>query len=292
MTLAVALGYSFCWGVGITLTKLALAEIAAPTLLMIQLSSSVLFLAIACYLKHRWVPFSWFALKQGAAGVFEPALAYMVGIFGVQMTSASNASLIGASEVILTILFAALFLGEPLTHRKLGLASLSIGGVLLLVLQGTQRDDPASWLGDMLVLLGTLFAVVYVLMSKQQMASADPLRLTLSQQWVGLLVTAGCFGVLSMLDPSYGLSATHISPLFWLLAVGSGILQYALAFLLYLIALQRLPVSQAAFYVGLIPVFGVASAVLVLGDRLTVLQGIGGVLVIASSYGAQRGNLG
>jgi uncharacterized membrane protein len=54
-----ALGYAFCWGVGVTLTKVALSEIAATTLLTIQLLSSVLFLSTICFFRERQLPFSW-----------------------------------------------------------------------------------------------------------------------------------------------------------------------------------------------------------------------------------------
>ena len=286
--IAMALGYAFCWGVGVTLTKIALSEMAATTLLIIQLLSSVLFLATAHYLRDRQLPFSWQHLKQGVAGIFEPALSYMVGIFGVQMTTASNATLIGSSEVILTVLFAAVFLGEKLTRMKLLLSGFSFSGVLLLMLQDDRGASHSSPVGDLLVLTGTIFAVFYVLFSKKQIGSADPLQLTLSQQLVGLIVTVFCFGMLSTINPSYEINAAGILPQFWLLAVGSGIMQYALAFLLYLMALQSIPVSQAAFYIALIPVFGVASAVAILGEQPGPAQWTGGLLVIASSYCANR----
>lgn len=51
------LSYAFCWGVGVTLTKIALGQIPAPTLLVIQLFSSVFALAIACYLRDHRLPF-------------------------------------------------------------------------------------------------------------------------------------------------------------------------------------------------------------------------------------------
>lgn len=284
----IALSYAFCWGVGLTLTKIALLEIAATTLLIIQLFSSVLFLSTACYLQNRQFPFSWKHLKQGVAGIFEPALAYMVGIFGVQMTTASNATLIGSSEVILTILFAAVFLGEKLTRVKLLLAGISFSGVVLLMLNDAQGTSHSSPIGDLLVLIGTVFAVLYVLFSKKQLETANPLQLTTSQQLVGLIVTVFCFSVLSTINPSYEVNAAGISPQFWLLAVASGIMHYALAFLLYLTALQNLPVSHAAFYIALIPVFGVASAVMMLGEQPSLVQWIGGSLIVVSSYWANR----
>ncbi len=286
--IAMALSYAFCWGVGVTLTKIALSEIPATTLLIIQLLSSVLFLMTVCYLSDRPFPVSWHRLQQGAAGVFEPALAYMFGIFGVQMTTASNTVLIGSSEVVLTILFAAVFLGERLTSIKLLLSGVSFSGVLLLMLQDTQGTGYSSFVGDALVLMGTIFAVFYVLFSKKQIESADPLHLTTSQQLVGLIVTLFCFGILSIINPNYEVDATGISLPFWLLAIGSGIMQYALAFLLYLIALQTIPVSHAAFYVALIPVFGVASAMVMIGDQPSPAQWIGGLLVVGSSYYASK----
>ncbi|QYO68372.1 EamA family transporter [Leptolyngbya sp. 7M] len=91
-----------------------------------------------------------------------------------------------------------------------------------------------------------------------------------------------------MVNPSYEISAVGISLPFWLLAIGSGIMQYALAFLLYLIALQNLPVSHAAFYIALIPVFGVTSAIVIMGEQPSLAQSIGGCLVIVSSYCAHR----
>ena len=283
-----ALSYAFCWGIGVTLTKIALSKIAATTLLVIQLLSSVLFLTTVCYARDRQLPCSWRHLKQGVAGIFEPALAYMVGIFGVQMTTASNATLISSSEVILTILFAAIFLGEKMTRIKLMLSGVSCSGVLLLMLKDAQTVGHSSLVGDLLVLMGTVFAVCYVLFSKKQIESADPLQLTSSQQLVGLLMTLFCFGLLSTLNPSYEINATGIPSQFWWLAVGSGIMQYALAFLLYLTALQNIPASHAAFYVALIPVFGVSSAMIMLGEQPSLAQWMGGLMVVVSSYGANR----
>ena len=53
-------------------------------------------------------------------------------------------------------------------------------------------------------------------------------------------------------------------------------------------ALQNLPVSHAAFYLALIPVFGVASAVAIIGEQPSLAQWVGGLLVVASSYYANR----
>ena len=284
----IALGYAFCWGVGVTLTKIALSGVTPTTLLIIQLSSGVIFLLLVCFVEGHKLPVSWPYLKQGYAGILEPAMAYMVGIFGIQMTSASSASLIGSSEVILTILFAAIFLGEKLNNMKLLLAGVSLGGMLLLMAGDIEDALVSSFSGNLLVLLGVVFAVFYALISKKQVATLSPQQLAASQQLVGLFMIIICFGILSLLVPGYELNFYDISLSYWLLAISSGIIQYALAFLLYLIALRHIPVSRAAFYIALIPVFGVASAVVLIEEHLETAQWLGGLLIIGSSYFANR----
>lgn len=190
--------------------------------------------------------------------------------------------------MVLTVLFAALFLGEKLTLTKFILAIVSFSGVFMLLGTDFEGAMTGSSVGDLLVLLGAVFAVVYVLVSKAQITAASPLELTASQQLVGLIVTVFCFGSLSLFVPSYEVDATGISLQFWLLAIVSGIMQYAVAFLLYLTVLQTTPVSQAAFYIALIPVFGVASAILLLGEQPNGLQWMGAALIITSSYFANK----
>lgn len=284
----IALSYAFCWGVGLTLAKIALTEISPTTLLIIQLLSSVLFLSVVCYFRHGKLPLGIKNLKQGVAGIFEPALAYMFGTLGLALTTATNAALIGSTEVMMTILAAPIFLRERLTPIKIVLAAISLFGVFLLIKQDTAGIQNSSLFGDILVLSGVVFAVVYVLVSKSQIDRIDAIELTASQQFIGLITTAIAFGILSLFNRDYEINAFGISPQFWLLAIISGIMQYALGFLLYLIALRQVEVSHAAFYVALTPVFGVASAILLIGEQPNFLQWIGASLIVTSSYFANR----
>lgn len=97
-----------------------------------------------------------------------------------------------------------------------------------------------------------------------------------------------CFGLLSTINPKYEVTIAGIEPRFWLLAITSGILHYALAFLLYLIALRTLPVSHAAFFIALVPIFGVGSAIVLIGEHPTIIQWVGAGLILTSSYYANR----
>ncbi|MFM7425480.1 MAG: EamA family transporter, partial [Elainella sp.] len=53
-------------------------------------------------------------------------------------------------------------------------------------------------------------------------------------------------------------------------------------------AVQTLPLSIAAQFLSLIPVFGVGGAYVFLGERLTLLQGLGIAIVVAAVAGIAR----
>ncbi|MCL2244637.1 MAG: DMT family transporter [Treponema sp.] len=63
-----------------------------------------------------------------------------------------------------------------------------------------------------------------------------------------------------------------------------GIFCSALGYLFYVNALEHLGVSTCAIFINLIPVVTVIAGFLVLGERLTLLQWLGAVLVIAGVY--------
>ena len=73
-----------------------------------------------------------------------------------------------------------------------------------------------------------------------------------------------------------------------MLIAASGIVQYALAFWLYLIGLRVLPVHAAALFLALIPLFGTAGAMLFLGEASAFSNLPGMALVIAAIVAGTR----
>ena len=72
-------------------------------------------------------------LKMFFAGLFAIVLNQGVYITGVSMTSPVDASIITTSLPIVTMIFAAIWLKEPITVMKAGGVLLGLGGALLLV---------------------------------------------------------------------------------------------------------------------------------------------------------------
>jgi drug/metabolite transporter (DMT)-like permease len=72
---------------------------------------------------------------------------------------------------------------------------------------------------------------------------------------------------------------SHVAVRFWFAAIFVGVIGYATSFLLYNYAIARVRAAPASIIVNLIPVFGLASAVLWLGDSLTVARVLGAILI-------------
>jgi drug/metabolite transporter (DMT)-like permease len=150
-------------------------------------------------------------------------------------------------------------------------------------LAGTGRG---SALGDALMVVSTLVAAIYVIVSRKLVAGVAPLPLATLQQTVGLGWALAALGVAWAAGWSPGLAGLPAAKL--LLSALTGVFQYALAFWFWLYGLRRLPAGRAGLFLSLIPVFGVTGAAVMLGERLSAAQWIGGAVVIGAVVGMVR----
>jgi drug/metabolite transporter (DMT)-like permease len=261
------------WAAGLILTKATLDHTgAAPSsLLLVQLGASVGVLALASLFTGTWPRRVW---RRGWVGLLEPGIAYQFALAGLALTSATNASVLGSLEPVMVPLIAWLLLRErPRAQLIVLVAGATIGSVLVSMSSG---GDDGSLTGDALIVASVAAAALYVVVASRQVAEVRPLPAALTQQTWALGLT-----VLVCVSLSGGAFWPDLTPSGLLLGAVSGIVNYALPFWLYLSALTRMPVSRAATYLTLIPVFGVLGSVVVLGDGIGWLDVIGSALVVA-----------
>jgi drug/metabolite transporter (DMT)-like permease len=141
-------------------SKHALDEVPALSLLPIQLAASV---AVLVVLVRRnavsGVPSPGDAILAHL-GLLNPGLAYALTLLGLASISASLVVLIGAIEPVLILVLAVWFLGERVTSTMIVLSGVALGGTLLVVY------DPASsgqWLGMVLVAAGVGCCAIYTI---------------------------------------------------------------------------------------------------------------------------------
>lgn len=274
-----------CWGLTIAMNKLALNYIPPLHLLVIQLASSITFLWIAAYFFKSYSLLNWQTIKYSIAGILEPGLAYMFSVLGLVMTTASNASLINATEPIIIILISCIFLKEEFNRNLLLLTLFTFMGMVLIVSKDLLllKFNEYNFLGDILIFGGEICASIYNIVSHnivKKNQNIYPLVLVAVQQTVGFICVTLIWHIGILGHESANLSTVSLE--IWILVIASGIMQYALAFWFYLSALREVAASTAALCLTLIPVFGIGGAYVFLHEHLTFWQWLGAILIVTA----------
>ena len=271
-----------CFGLGTVMSEAVLARVPPFTLLPLQLAASVAFLGVVVLWQGIRLPRRREDLKPALTGILEPGLAYTAGVVGLALTTASNATLVGSTETVVTIFLAWLLLRERVGLRLVALALVAVAGVLLVTVPDAgSAAGEGSLSGDLLVFVGVLFAALYAVANRRHVAGVEPPLLAAMQHSVGLAWSLAALAAVLLLGAG-GLGLAGLGPGALAMALASGVVQYALPFWLYLFALRSMTVSVLSFYLSLIPVFGVAGAHLFLGERLAPSQLFGGLLIVAA----------
>ncbi|WP_031464805.1 DMT family transporter [Sciscionella sediminilitoris] len=263
---------ALCWGTQATAAKYALGGLGPAAVLLAGLLGANLVLWPLALLRGLRPPER--IGRYFLLGLLEPGLAYGLLTVGLGYTTATNASLLNATESCFVVLLSAIFLGERLGIRAVAGLLLSCAGVLAL--QGIGANVHGN-LGDVLVVLGALSAALYSLPARGAARTTDALSMT-TYQFTAALILAIPVSVLAWSTGAEALPL-HAAPRFWIAAVIMGTIGYAASFLLYNRAIATVPVGAAGMVLNLIPVFGVALAVAFLGERLLVWHAVGAVLI-------------
>ena len=228
-----------------------------------------------------WPVLAWRERKR-TAGYFRPAfialgLLGVAGNFGLQnlglvFTDAADAALIIALTPVAIALSAAFFLGERLPRRRLIGIAVSIGGVTLIT-DAAGGAGSAALLGDVLIAASTLAWAGYTLLGKRLAPAYDAGTITTAAISWGVAFLLPLALVEALLVSAPELTYQGVAALAYL-GVGAS----AATFLLWNYALGRVGASMAGAFLNLIPVFGVAFALLA-GESASLIQLFGGAAV-------------
>ena len=270
-----------CWGCGTVLSKQVLDRGVAPlTLLALESLASCALLSISVFVLRVRPIRSPGLVKLSALGVLNPGLAYALGLIGLVTVSASMSVLLWATEPVLIMVFAVLFLRERIAGATgVAVAAALVGVVLVIYRPGVTGDA----LGITLTVGAVTACAAYTVLTRRLLLDDSSLTVVLAQQLAALGFAVLLVGVAS---------ATRVAdiglprdPGTWVLAVASGTVYYGLAFWFFVGGLRGVPASVAGTFLPLVPVFGLGAAYLV-GDRLLQRQWLGASLVVLATLGA------
>ncbi|MEV7095764.1 DMT family transporter [Amycolatopsis sp. NPDC051045] len=273
-SVAAVLGAALIWSSSFAVTKVALAEVPPMTLGALRFVLAALILGVAVHTgpDRRRLPSPRQRLFIGAAGLLGITAYFALENVGVDLATASDATLIVASYPIMTLVLEVLAGRTAVSPVRLTGMLVAIAGVWLVV-QGQQRGEHSLW-GDLILIAGGLVWAVYNILARRDGSGASPIVVTYYQTLAG----AGGFVLLSLSEvdrwsvPGGG-TVLRIGFLAGLCSVA--------AFLLYNHGLRGLEPSVAVNLLNIVPVAGLGWAVLLAGERLTLVQVLGGAVVIA-----------
>ena len=232
-----------------------------------------LFLA---YLKwsSQWTTPSPTQWKQVALiGLFSTFMYQVLFMFGMGYTAAGDASLMITFNPLFTAFLAVLLLDERMTWRLLGGLVLAVAGIAVLFFASPNTDIPAveRWIGNAFI-AGSAFAwAMSTIVMKRVMtdtpddalAPLSPLHLTVWSSVVGLFILTPWAGIEAM-----GAAWTFPSAEAWVGIVFLAVFSTVVSYVWFADGIRIIGAGPAAFYVYLVPPFGILGGWLLLDEQL------------------------
>ncbi|PWK62224.1 EamA family transporter [Roseicyclus mahoneyensis] len=256
------------WGSNFSAMKLALEQV--PPILFVGLRFAILVPLIVFFRR----PAGWPAIL--AVGALINMGQFMFLFSGLAAgSSAGLASLIIQSQVPMTIVLAWAVYGERITLIQglgIGLAALGLAGF------GLASGGNITVQGLGLILCGALCWAVGNLVLRR-LPGTDMLALFL---WASLVPPLPMLG-LSLLTETGApwATITAISPAGWAAVIYVAVISTLLGYSIWGTLLSRHPAALITPFALMIPVVGVATAALVLGERVALAETVAGLVVLA-----------
>ena len=237
-----------------------------------------LFLSSTIHNSRTTVHDLWTFLYLGFLGVTVNQICFTIGL---RFTSVTHSAIIVGMGPIYALILAVLFRLESATFRKVLGMTVSLLGVFLLATARDSAQYSPTLFGDFITFIGSLGFAFYAVLGKRVASRYDALTMTTYNFFFGALLVlpiailrAIAFGPHWLALPWPGWAALLYMALF----------SSSLAYLFYFLLLRYLEVTQLAAYNYLLPVSASLLGILLLNERGSWPELLGGALVLAGVY--------
>lgn len=200
-----------------------------------------------------------------------------LGILGVQLSTASNASILVLIEPAAVLVLSWLMLGEVLRRAQLLGVALGLAGALSLVLEGAVPGDLLGGehaLGNLVLAGHAVLWGLYSPLAKPLTERHSSTEIVLISMLFAMLLLAPA----AWLERGQWSAGPNLVPaLGWTVALGLFV-SFA-STVLWVRGLSALPASTVAGFVFLQPVVGILCGVALLGEQLSLAAWCGGALI-------------
>jgi drug/metabolite transporter (DMT)-like permease len=235
-------------------------------------------LPVALLLRVRWPERAdWPGVA--ALGLCFFGLFFVLYNIALGYTTAARASLALSTLPLQTMVVGALLGIEPLSARKSAGVALAMGGVLAALGSGLAAAPPGAWRGELIMTGAVLCMAFYNVWSRPFIQRSSPLGFLAVGMGAGAAallfvgVPTGSFAILSGFGPKE-----------WLAGVYLGVAGGALAFILWVLALERATPTRVATTMTVNPVAAALLATVLVSEPLTLELILGVIAVLAGIW--------
>ena len=270
---------SLLWGGNFVVAKTLVAHASPMTLTLVRwLIAVIVLLPLVWWKEKRLVPAKAALVPLLLMGITGVALFNIFQFLALERTTSTNAGLISTMNTMSIALFSFAFLKEKINGLQLLAMVLSLIGVFLVLSKG---DRQLLWhfqlnTGDLWMVAAVCVWGLYSVCSKWAMQTTSPLMATLY---------AGLFGVLILVPFTItDFTFSEIDSSFILSLLYTGVISTVVCMVFWNIGVQQLGATTSGIFLNFNPIFTALLAFLFIGEQLSWLQGIGGIIVILGCY--------
>lgn len=270
---------SLLWGGNFVVAKTLVAHASPMTLTLVRwLIAVIVLLPLVWWKEKRLVPAKAALVPLCLMGITGVALFNIFQFLALERTTSTNAGLISTMNTMSIALFSFAFLKEKINGLQLLAMVLSLIGVFLVLSKG---DWQLLWhfqlnTGDLWMVAAVCVWGLYSVCSKWAMQTTSPLMATLY---------AGLFGVLILVPFTItDFTFSEIDSSFILSLLYTGVISTVVCMVFWNIGVQQLGATTSGIFLNFNPIFTALLAFLFIGEQLSWLQGIGGIIVILGCY--------
>jgi drug/metabolite transporter (DMT)-like permease len=208
-------------------------------------------------------------------GVGFSGFGILLKLWGISMTTATNAAFVMSLSSIAVVLFAFWFLKEKAPNRFYAIAVMMIGGVYLFTTGG---KGLLPHLGDIIIFVLAFIIGFMQAYGKKVLKSISVLEISFGRSLVGMVF----LGLLIPFFTPKGFSTIHSLPVL-LLVMANGI-TFSGSVMLFYKALQTEGATNTGMFSLLVPVFTAILGFPLLGEVLNLYQVLGGLIILGGSF--------
>jgi drug/metabolite transporter (DMT)-like permease len=207
-------------------------------------------------------------------------------LYGVRLAAASHGSVIVPGFIpVITLVLARIVFGEHVAPRRALGAGLAVAG-LALVVGPAFAGGADELIGDLMFVAGAFTWAVYAILGRSATRRFHAAAITFLSAALGALA----FALLTLVVEPAGFAALGTASIRALAGVVYlGTFGTVLSFVFFYIGVERIGAARASAYAVLIPLFGVAATVTVLGEPIEPVALAGAAIVIIGLQLMQSG---